>query len=132
MSKKVALTVWVLGIVGPALAGLRADPYLTGVRALPLPHPYPAGTVGWVALLVSVQVLVLFVILRPQSFRSSWGRALLAVVVSLGFLCLGVLGAMHSPPPWGAYLLWLLVVLAGMLVLLGCSMVVAVRSRSGT
>lgn len=132
MIRNIAFTILALGILVAALAGLRPDPYLTGVRALPLPHPYPIETLAWVALLMSVQVIVLFSILRPRTFRASYGRAIAGVGVSLLFLTIGGLGAMHSPPPWGVYILWLLVVLAGMLALFGWSVVVAARSRHGT
>jgi len=132
VTKKIALAIWGLGILGPALAGFCPDSYLIVVRGLPQPLPYPAETVGWIALLVSIQVLVLFSILRFQPFRPSWRRALLAVAVSLGFLSLGVIGAMHAPPPWSAYLLWLLLILIGMLVILGQSAVEVLRSRSNT
>ena len=132
MGKKLALAVWVLGILGVALAGFRPDPYLTAVRALPLPHPYPTNTVLWVSLFISAQVVALLIALRPHSFRASWGRALVAVVISVGFLGIGVLGAMLSPPPWSVYLLWLFAMLAGMLLILGWSVVAAYRSRAGT
>ena len=48
-------------------------------------------------------------ILRPATFANAWGRALLALLVSFGFTVLGALGAMHAPPAWGGYTLWLVV-----------------------
>ena len=132
VGKKLALVAWLVGILAAALAGLQPDPYLASVRASPPPHPYPIETVGWVVLLVSAHVLLLLAVLRPGTYRRSWGRALAASILSAVFSSLGVLGAMHSPPPWVAYLLWLVTMLAGTLLLLGHSVVAAARARVGT
>ena len=132
VNKKLALVVWLIGVSAAALAGLQPDPYLASVRASPPPHPYPAETVGWVVLLISAHVLLLLAVLRPSTYRRSWGRALAASILSAAFLSLGVLGAMHSPPPWVAYLLWLVVVLAGALLLLAYSVVAAAKAQAST
>ena len=132
MGKKLALVAWLIGVLAAALAGLQPDPYLASVRAPSLPHPYPAETVGWVVLLISTHVLLLLAVLRPSTYRRSWGRALAASILSAAFLSLGVLGAMHSPPPWVAYLLWLVAVLAGTLLLLAYSVVAAAKARAST
>lgn len=106
---------WLIGIIAAVAAGFEADPYLEHVRNIPLPHPYPIDTVLWVVGLMTVQVALLFAILRPSSFKNSWGRALLAFISSLGFLTLGVMGVMHAPPPWGRYVFWLLAMALAML-----------------
>ena len=121
-----------LGVIGAALAGFSPDPYLEHVRGMPPPHPYPTTTVLWVTLFMATQASVLFAILRPRSYRRSWGRALVAFLVSLSFLALGIVGAMHAPPPWSIYLLWLLAIGAGTLFLLFWSAVGATKSKAGT
>ena len=123
---------WLLGIIAVTLSGLRSDPYLEYVRQTPPPHPYPTATVLWVALFMTVHAVLLVAVLRPASYSHSWGRALIAFVVSFGFLALGVLGAMHSPPSWGMYVLWLLSIIAAITVLGLWSVIGAIRSRVST
>jgi hypothetical protein len=104
-----------VGIGAEALFGLKNNPYLEFVRHIPPPHSYPLDTVLWIALLMTIQVALLFAILRPASYRMSWGRAVIAFAVSLAFLFFGGIGAMHAPPPWSAYMLWLLAIVMAML-----------------
>lgn len=97
-----------LGLVAVALTGCLDNPYLAQVRGLPPPHPYPLRGVLWVMAAMGLQAAAVLAILRPRSWRRSWGRALAATGLSAGFLLLGMLAAMHSPPHHTAYLLWLL------------------------
>ena len=124
--------VWLLGIIAVTLSGLSSDPYLEYVRQIPPPHPYPAATVLWVALFMTVHAALLIAVLRPASYARSWGRAIIAFIVSFCFLALGVLGSSHSPPPWGMYLFWLLSVIAAIVAIGLWSVIGAIRSRAGT
>lgn len=121
-----------LGIVAVVLAGFKTDPYLEHVRQIPPPHPYPTFTVTWIVLFITIQTVLANVILRPRSYRHSWGRAALALATSLGFLAFAILGAMHAPPPHAMYLWWLLAFGGGMLGLLIWSIVGAAASSAGT
>ena len=132
MGKIIVPAVWVIGVIAAVLSGLRPDPYLEHVRLIPPPHPYPMGTVLWIVLFMTVHAALLIAILRPASYSFSWGRALMALVVSLGFLALGIMGSMHAPPPWDAYLLWLLALVAATIILSLWSVMGAVRHRAGT
>ena len=123
---------WFIGIVAIALAGLRSDPYLEHVRLIPPPHPYPTFTVLWIAMFLTVQSGAVLTILRPASYKHSWGRSLLSLLASVGFLTFGVLGAMHAPPPHAMYLLWLLAFSGSMLLLFVWSAIGAARSTAGT
>ena len=64
---------------------------------------------------LSVEVLLLYLILRPWSYRRSWGRAAIAFFLFAGWTILGGIGTMHSGRigtfHWG----WLLLVTVGLL-----------------
>jgi uncharacterized membrane protein len=125
-------TGWLLGIIAVILAGLRTDPYLEHVRQIPPPHPYPTFTVLWIVGFITIHTGLAMAVLRPRSYRHSWGRAIIALAISLGFLAFAILGAMHAPPPHAVYLLWLLAFCVIMLGLLVWSIVGAATSSAGT
>jgi hypothetical protein len=99
------------------------------VRHIPPPHPYPLATVLWIGLFLTVHAAAIFAILRPSSYSFSWGRALLALVLSGACFGLAGAGAMHSPPAYGAYLWWLIVVVVWLLGLFGWSAICSARRR---
>lgn len=108
------------------------NPYLEHILQLPPPHPYPLKEVMFVAALVTLQTGLLFAILRPHTYRHSWGRALVAVTASSAFFVYAALGAMHAPPFYFFYLWWLLLVAAAMLALVVVSGVSKMRLRNVT
>lgn len=93
------------------------DPYLEKVRLIPPPHPYPMKSVVATVGLMALQVLLLQLVLRPASYRRCWGRSLVALAISCGFLVAAGLGAMHAPPHFGIYMLWLALLIVGMAAL---------------
>ena len=130
---KIALLVgWLLGVVAVILAGFRPDPYLEHVRQIPPPHPYPTFTVLWILAFITAQTGLALTVLRPWSYWHSWGRAAIAFALSLGFLAIAILGAMHAPPPHAAYLLWLATFCVAMLGLFVWSIIGVARSSAGT
>jgi hypothetical protein len=120
---------WLIGIITVVAMGFRPAPYLQYVRQIPPPHPYPMYTVLWIAFLLTAHVGAVFAALRPRSYRYSWGRALLALLISLGFLVFAALGAMHAPPAHIIYVWWLLGFGICMLSLLIWSIACAGRGR---
>ena len=88
--------------------------------------------VVWIVVFMTVQAALLMAVLRPSSYSHSWGRALVALAVSLGFFALGAIGSLHAPPPWGAWLWWLLALVAATVQLSLWSAMSAGRSRAGT
>ena len=126
------VAIWFLGAVAVVWLGRLPDPYLEYVRRIPPPHPYPVSGVLWVILFMAAQAAVLAAILRPTTYKHSWGRALSAIVVSVGFFAFAGMGAMHAPPYYIAYLWWLLAVVAGAVSLLIWSGVGAFRHPAGT
>jgi hypothetical protein len=123
---------WFAGIAAVALAGLKPDPYLEHVRHIPPPHQYPAFTVLWIGIFITGQAGLVLAILRPASYRHSWGRALLGLLASVGFLAFGIFGAMHAPRPHAMYLLWLLAFSGSMLLVFAWSAIGAARSTADT
>lgn len=127
----VALPAYLLlGVVAVALTGCLDNPYLTHVRSLPPPHPYPLSGVLWVMAMMSVHTAAVMAILRLRSWLRSWGRALAATGLSTIFLLIAAQASMHSPPHHTAYLLWLLLMVAALSVLTASSSVAAWRLSS--
>jgi hypothetical protein len=118
MRSKILPFYWLVGVVAAALLGFLPNPAARGDPAL---HVYATQIVLGVLVLMTLQALLLVAILRPATYARSWGRALLALIVSFGFEIMAVAGAMHSPPAWGALLLWTLALLLGTLTLMWVS-----------
>lgn len=121
---------WLIGIIAVVAMGFRPDPYLTYVRQISPPHPYPIYTVLWIVFFITIHSGAVFSILRPSSYSYSWGRALSALILSVGFLVCAGLGAMHAPPAYSAYLWWLLVFGISMLGMFIYSTIWSVRRQS--
>lgn len=119
-----------VGMAVVVAAGFSPNEYLVQVAQIPPPHPYPTALVLKIAALLAVQTMVLLLILRPDSYRHSWGRASFAVFACLAFVVLVAPSGMHAPPAHGWYLLWLLGMFAVMLLLLVWSAIGAIRSRA--
>jgi len=58
----------------------------------------------------TMELAVLYVILRPWSFRASWGRALLASLLFLPWTGVCGMAVMHSGGFFVLHVFWLLVV----------------------
>lgn len=114
---------WFIGVLIVILFGFRANPYLQHVRGIQQLQPYPYKYIGQLILLISIHIMLVWVILRPQSYQRSWGRAFGAFIVSLGFLFWGAMGSMHAPPAWLAWYCWLISLAVGMLVLMLWSLI---------
>jgi hypothetical protein len=76
---------------------------------------------------LTVEVLVLYLILRPNSFRWSWGRVLLALAVFVPWFIYSIAFIMHAPGWVFAHAYWLLAVVASLVILLVVSAVGAWR-----
>lgn len=109
MRTKVLPVFWLFGVIAAALLGLRPNHFARSNPEALAQFVYQTDTVLVVIGLMTAQTLLLMGILRPATYANSWGRALLALLASFGFMALGALGAMHAPPAWAGYTLWLLV-----------------------
>lgn len=91
---------------------------------------YPTATVVWIVVFMTVHAALLMAVLRPASYAHSRARALVTLLVSLGFFALGATGSMHAPPPWGAWLWWLLALVAATTILSLWSVIGTARGRA--
>ncbi|WP_061278891.1 hypothetical protein [Leptospira interrogans] len=91
------LFLWLFGVLLILISGKQPNPYLVHVRKIPLPHAYPWEEVLTYCLLITVEILVLYWILRPKTYNLSWLRSLSG---SLFFFILGgahLFTLMHAP-----------------------------------
>ena len=79
---------------------------------------------------LSIQILVLFALLRPLTFNNSWGRVLITLIVSACWFAYLARGAMHASGWFHANLLWMLAVLVGLLLLGVASGIGSFRHRN--
>jgi hypothetical protein len=87
------------------------------------------GSLATGIILLMIETAVLCAILRPWSYRRSWGRALSALVLSSFWAVLWVPLTMHTGGVLMAHFLWLVAVLMGLVVAVLVSGVAAVRRR---
>lgn len=76
---------WFIGIIAVILSGFKSDHYLEHVQNTPPPHPYPANSIFLVIFFMTIHTALIIAALRPKSYSLSWGRALTALAISLGF-----------------------------------------------
>ena len=126
MRSKILPVYWLVGVVVAALLGFLPN---QAAHSDPELHVYATQTVLGVLILMTLHAGLLMAILRPATYARSWGRALLAFIVSFGFEIMAVAGSMHSPPAWGALLLWTLALFLGTFTLTWVSAADAFRNR---
>ena len=106
----VFLVVWAGGVALLAWSGSWVDGYLAHFESASLPHPYPWQGVLAVCAVASVVSLVLYGLIRPRTYRASWGRALAATVVGGVAAVIVGMGLIHQPPYLYVLFYWLIAV----------------------
>ena len=124
------VALWAVGIVLLLWAGTRVDGYQLHVRGIPLPHPYPWAGVLTVCAAMSIEMLIFYGLIRPESYQRSWGRALCATAGGTSLVLFFGLGLMHSPPYVFSHWLWLAISTLAFLLLSAMSAVGAARSHA--
>lgn len=117
------------GALAVIAAGFLPNPYLMYVRNIAPPHGYPLDTVLWLLLLITIQGVLSWAVLRPASYRRSFGRAWAAMLLALPFNLFAIVSAMHAPPPVVAYIYWSWCVIAAAMLLGLWSSAFALRAR---
>lgn len=120
--------LWLAGMVMVLYAGTMPDFYAMRMDG-PLP-PYPWDGVLFFIGVISVESGVLYAILRPRSYRISWGRALAALGLFLVLMVYFALGLMHAPPYMVWHVIWLLDMNIWLLMLVLWSGVMAIRNKT--
>jgi len=106
----VLLLISVLALAGIAYivaAGFDQDQYLEVVEGGRGPKGYPLQGVATFAAIATAESLIFLVILRPNSYRKSWRRALLALTASVALSLFWGMAVMHAPPFYIAHVFWL-------------------------
>lgn len=126
--------IFLIGLVGAVAVfatGFLPDPYLMYMHNIAQPHAYPLDVVLWLLLLITVQGLLSYAIVRPVTYRRSGWRAWATLLLALPFCLFAILSSMHAPPPVVAYIYWSFAVIVLALVLALWSSVAAVCARLG-
>lgn len=100
------------------------DPSLIGTRAYG--HNGP-GAFGEALQYLIPELLVALLVLRPWSYRASWGRALIAAIIGVPWTMLIAVAGMHAGSVFLIHLLWLIILDVVFLVSLLWSLFAAAR-----
>ncbi|WP_271253474.1 hypothetical protein [Pseudanabaena sp. Chao 1811] len=108
---------WGVGVIVLGMSGFQLDSYKLGVLKVPLPHDYPLQDILTMIGVMSIEVLLFYVVIRPTTYRRSWGRALIALITAIFMVLLFGMVLMHSPPYMGWHWLWLVSVTFALFIL---------------
>jgi uncharacterized membrane protein len=103
MRTKILPAGWLISIIIAALAGFLPDQARHAGLA---PHAYDIRAVLLAWGLLTFNTVLLMGILRPATYTRSWGRAVMAMIVSFCFLVLALTGSRHSPAVSLTFTLW--------------------------
>jgi hypothetical protein len=81
--------------------------------------------------LLSLETLVLYAVVRPWSYRASWGRSVLALLLVIPWAILSFIVTMHSGRILGLLVLWRLLLIPALAITVGVSVYTARRIRRG-
>ncbi len=105
MGHRLLLSAWFAGVLAVLYGSTLGNPYLEG--RVPLDQQGRLEFAFWFVVAVTVECLVIWAVLRPRTYRRSWGRAISALFVLLAFLVLFSMTAMHAPTVWFFHIYWL-------------------------
>ena len=91
-----------------------------------------AGDLRTYVIMTAVELGVVLLLLRPWSYRRSWGRAFVTAVLLLPWSFVWLMLLAHSGGVKGLHFLWLFGLLVGCLALTAISAAFALRRRSTT
>lgn len=121
--------LWFAGVGAVVASGFSVDGYKLHVMDVPLPHPYPLSGVVVTSGAITVELALLYAVLRPATYASSWGRALCAVFVTTTTFVFSLATLMHAPPYRAVHSLFLLCLTVGSIVLFFTSAALGLHGR---
>ena len=92
---------------------------------------YPVKGVLWCSALVVIETTALLVVLRPSTYRQSWGRALLALLVCVVALWFSAQDTVGAPEYVFTHQKWLVTAAGGCAALAIGSLIVRLRKKRG-
>ena len=128
-ASRLLLLAWLVGIMTVIAGGSVLDGYARYVMGLQAPQPYPYHGVAQYLTITTVECAILFAILRPATYRSSWGRAVLALGGTTALTCLHAMTLMHSTTYQLWHELWLVSLCLSLAIIAIVSASSAIRMR---
>jgi hypothetical protein len=120
------LFIVLAGVIGVVLKGRNLEMH----SAIPLSEQaYPWIGVGIFVVLVVIEAFTVWIILRPNTYSRSWGRALTSLAIVSGAIAYWGAGIMHQPDCYFFHLKWLLLLGVALLVLFVVSAGASLKRR---
>jgi len=127
-ASRLLLLAWSVGIMTVIAGGSVLDGYARYVLGLEAPQPYPYEGVAQYIIITTVESAFVFAIVRPSTYRSSWGRAVLALIAATVLATLHAMTLMHSTTYQLWHELWLFGLCFGLAIATIASALSAVRT----
>jgi len=105
------------------------DPYNPSLKGTESYFHNPAGALGTGILFISIDVLVLYAVLRPWSYHLSWRRALGALLLFTPWAVLNTFSLVHAGSVWATHVMAVLAIWLGLALLLAVSGVATLVER---
>ncbi len=130
MRKFAILMLWLLGVSVVFWAGSMQDPAMDRITYIHITQSYPWEGVLFFGVVLSVEITILCLILRPRNYHRSWGRALAATFIFGGVSVFWAMGSVRQPVYYLFHVYWLFMVDLSLLALLFVSWISLSRSAA--
>jgi hypothetical protein len=122
------LLVWTV-VTATMVRGWHRDPYDPSLRGTESYFHNPAGALTTGIRFISIDILVLYAVLRPWSYDRSWRRALAALVLFTPWAVLNTFSLMHAGSVWATHVMAVLAIWLGLALLLAVSGIATLVQR---
>ena len=129
-ASRLLLLAWLVGVMTVIAGGAVLDGYAQYVLGLHGPQPYPYDGVGQYLIITTIESAIVFAIVRPSTYRASWGRSVLALTAATVLAALHAMTLMHSTTYQLWHELWLFALCFSLAVATTVSACSAVRTRA--